>query len=97
MAEGFAWLQLGRIIGRMEGSHHQKAEECILNGIKILKELKIKPTLSIGFLFLGEFYAHAGRKEDSLKLLKQAEGLFQEMGMNYWLGRTKNILESLKM
>jgi class 3 adenylate cyclase/tetratricopeptide (TPR) repeat protein len=97
MAEGFAWLQLGRTIGRMEGSHRQKAEECILNGIKILKELKIKPTLSIGFLFLGELYAHAGRKEDSLKLLKQAEGLFQAMGINYWLSRTKNILESLKM
>jgi class 3 adenylate cyclase/ABC-type dipeptide/oligopeptide/nickel transport system ATPase component len=97
MAQGFAWLQLGRTIGRMEGSQLQKAEECILNGIKILKELKIKPNLSIGFLFLGELYAHAGRKENSLKLLKQAEGLFQAMGINYWLGRTKNILESLKI
>jgi hypothetical protein len=62
-----------------------------------LKELKIKSTLSTGFLFLGELYAHAGRKEESLKNLKQAEGLFQEMGINFWLDRTKKILETLKM
>jgi hypothetical protein len=94
--EGFALLQLGRVIGRMERSQLQKAEECIFTGMKILEELKIKPTLSIGFLFLGELYAHAGQKEKSLKNLMQAEGLFQEMGINYWLGRTKKTLEALK-
>jgi tetratricopeptide (TPR) repeat protein len=97
MAEGFAWLQLGRTIGRMEGSQLQKAEECILAGIKVLNELKIKSTLSIGFLFLGELYADAGKKEKALENLKQAEGLFQEMGMIYWLDRTKKIFETLKM
>jgi tetratricopeptide (TPR) repeat protein len=35
--EGFAWLQLGRTIGRMEGSQLQKAEECIFTGMKILE------------------------------------------------------------
>jgi hypothetical protein len=64
--------------------------------MKILEELKIKPTPSIGFLFLGELYAHAGQKEKSLKNLMQAEGLFQEMEINYWLGRTKKTLEALK-
>ena len=95
--EGFALLQLGRTIGRMEGSQLQKAEECIFTGMKIAKELKIKPHIAMGLLFLGELYAHAGRKEESLKNLKQAESLFQEMGINYWLGRTKKILETLKM
>jgi tetratricopeptide (TPR) repeat protein len=81
----------------MEGSQLQKAEECILAGIKVLNELKIKSTLSIGFLFLGELYADAGKKEKALENLKQAEGLFQEMGMIYWLDRTKKIFETLKM
>jgi len=97
MSEGFSWLQLGRAIGRMEGSRLQKAEEYIFTGMKIVKELKIKPHIAMGLLFLGELYAHAGRKEESLKNLKQAESLFQEMGINYWLGRTKKILETLKM
>ena len=95
--EGFSWLQLGRAIGRMEGSQFQKAEEYIFTGMKIVKELKIKPHIALGLLFLGELYAHAGRKEESLKNLKQAEGLYREMGINYWLDRTKKALETLKM
>ena len=95
--EGFALLQLGRTIGRMEGSQLQKAEECIFTGMKILEELKIKPGIAMGLLFLGELYAKAGRKEESLKNLKQAEVLYQAMGINYWLVRTKKILETLKM
>ena len=94
--EGFSCLQLGRVIGRMEGSQLQKAEECIFTGMKILENMKIKPSLSMGFLFLGELYAHAGLKEKSMNNLKQAEGLYQEMGMTYWLGRTKKVLETLK-
>jgi tetratricopeptide (TPR) repeat protein len=95
--EAFAWLQLGRAIGRVKGAQVQKAEECIFTGMKISDQLKIKPFLSEGLLYLGELYANAGRKEESLKNLKQAEGLFQEMGINYWLSRTKKIFETLKM
>jgi class 3 adenylate cyclase/tetratricopeptide (TPR) repeat protein len=95
--EGFALLQLGRTIGRMEGSPLQKAEECIFTGMKILKELKMKPTHSYGFLLLGELYADAGKKEKALENLKQAEVLYQAMGMIYWLDRTKKIFETLKM
>jgi class 3 adenylate cyclase/tetratricopeptide (TPR) repeat protein len=95
--EGVSWLQLGRTIGRMEGAQLQKAEECIFTGMKLLGELKMKPIHSFGFLFLGELYADAGKKEKALENLKKAEGLFQEMGMNYWLDRTKKILETLKM
>jgi hypothetical protein len=80
----------------MEGSQLQKAEECIFTGMKILEALKIKPNIAVGLLFLGELYANAGQKEKSLKNLMQAEGLFQEMEINYLLGRTKKALEALK-
>ena len=79
----------------MAGSQLHKAEECISAGMKIIKELKIKPALPIGFLFLGELYARAGRKEEAIKNLKQAEGLSQEMGIDYWLARTKKVLETI--
>jgi tetratricopeptide (TPR) repeat protein len=95
--EGFALLQLGRTIGRMEGSQLQKEEECIFTGMKILKELKMKPTHSYGFLLLGELYADAGKREKALENLKQAEVLYQAMGMIYWLDRTKKIFGTLKM
>jgi len=94
--EGFAWILLGRTNGKMEGAQLQKAEECIFTGMKILEELKVKILYSVGVFFLGEFYAHTGRREESLKNLTLAEGLFQEMGINYWLARTEIILANLK-
>jgi hypothetical protein len=33
-----------------------------------------------------------GRKEKALEELKKAEGMFQEMGMDFWLGRTREVL-----
>ena len=72
-----------------------KAEESILEGIKILEEIKSKPHYSSGYLYLGELYANTDRKEEALVNLKKAEGMFKEMEMDYWLARTKEVLERL--
>ena len=95
-AEGVAWIQLGRIAGRKGGSQLSKAEKHLLNGMKILDEMKIKPFYAGGYLFLGELWAEAGQKERAQESLKQAEELFQQMGMDYWLARTRNILGRLQ-
>ena len=52
----------------MEKSQIDKAEEYILQGMKILDELKIKTNLRFGYLFLGELYADAGKKKKPLKI-----------------------------
>jgi tetratricopeptide (TPR) repeat protein len=90
--EGMSWIQLGRIFGKMEGSQLHKAEEYILQGMKILEELETKPDYAQGHLKLGELYADAGQKEKALENLKRAEAMYQEMGMDYWLARTKKVL-----
>ena len=94
-AEGLSWVQLGRIVGKMEGSRIDEAEEYILRGLKILDDLETKPAYAVGCLTLGELYLDAGRKEKALENLKKAEAMFQEMGMDYWLGKTKKLLETL--
>jgi tetratricopeptide (TPR) repeat protein len=94
--EGLSWLCLGRITGEMEKSRIDKAEEYILKGTKILDELKIKPVYTLGYSFLGELYANAGQKEKALENLKKAEAMYQEMGMNHRLARTKKLLETLQ-
>ena len=43
-------------------------------------------------MFLGEVYAASGRQEEALEHLKEAETLFEKMGMNYWLGKTREVL-----
>ncbi len=95
--EGVSWLQLGRTIGKTDKSQIDKAEEYILNGLKILDELKLKPRYALGYLFLGELYADAGQKEKTVENLKKAEAMFQEMGMDYWLAQTKKQLQMIQV
>ena len=61
--------------------------------MKIADELKAKPFHAKGHLFLGELYADAGQKERAIESLNNAEPMFQEMGMQYWLDRTRTLLE----
>ena len=95
--EAQAWIFLGRTLGRTAVPQLHKAEECILQGMKIADELKAKPTYAQGHLFLGELYAHAGQKEEALENLKKAEAMLQQMGMVYWLARTKELLETVRV
>jgi tetratricopeptide (TPR) repeat protein len=88
-------IMLGRVLSKMGRSEGVKAERSMLKGIKILDELKLKPSSSLGYLFLGELYADIGQKEKALETLKEAEAAFQEMGMDYWLRRTQEVLDRL--
>ncbi|MBW1887977.1 MAG: hypothetical protein JRI52_06460, partial [Deltaproteobacteria bacterium] len=85
----------GRILGKDEASRAGEAEEYILQGIKICNELKIKPFSAQGYLFLGELYTETGQREKALENLKKAEEMFQEMGMDYWLTKTQEVLARL--
>ena len=90
--EGLALVGLGRVLGRKEPRELDKAEGCFIKGLKILSDQKMKPLYSQGRLFLGEFFLDRGKKEKALENLKEAEVTFQEMGMDYWLNRTKEVL-----
>jgi tetratricopeptide (TPR) repeat protein len=93
--EGFVWILLGRISGKEAKPKAKKGEESILQGIKILDELKLKALYAPGYHYLGELYADTGQKDKALETLKTAEKLFQEMGMDYWLGRTQKVMGRL--
>jgi tetratricopeptide (TPR) repeat protein len=95
--EANAWIFLGRILGRTKTPQIHKAEEYILQGMKMADELKAKPFYAQGHLFLGELYANAGQKEKAIENLRKAETMFQEMGMDYWLARTKKLLEVVRI
>jgi len=95
-AEGMSLTLLGRILGKADVSQSSKAEEHILEGIRILDELRLRPFCSMGDLFLGELYADAGQREKALDYLRKAQGMFQKMGMEYWLRRTQSVLERLE-
>jgi tetratricopeptide (TPR) repeat protein len=90
-----AWIILGRVLGRTDASDIRKAEECILQGLNLAEEMKTRPFLAQGYLFLGELHAHGGQKDKALENLTKAETMFQEMGMDYWLAETRRVSAGL--
>jgi class 3 adenylate cyclase/tetratricopeptide (TPR) repeat protein len=96
--EGAALIVLGSIIGKMESSGINEARRRMLQGIELLKELKVKAFHSMGYLYMGELFADAGMKKEALEYLKKAEVMYLEMNVtpkSYWLGRTQKALAKL--
>jgi len=93
--EGNARIHLGRALWKKDPSQTDKAEEHIRQGIKILKDLKLRPEFARGYLYLGELYADAGKKEKAFETLKKAETMFIDMETDYWLKRTQEVLAGL--
>lgn len=90
--EGLALVGLGRVYSKKENREIEKAEECFSQGVAILQDQELKPLYANGRMFQGEFYLDNGWKEKATENLKEAEALFQEMGIDYWLDRTKALL-----
>jgi len=95
LVEAWSWFLLRTILGKTEPLEMNRAEECILKGVEISDELKLRSYSSQGYLFLGELFADTGQKEKAKDNLKKAEGMFREMGMDYWLGKAQDVLAAL--
>ncbi|GAJ23573.1 unnamed protein product, partial [marine sediment metagenome] len=63
-------------LGKADLSQGGKAEEYILQGIKIFDELELKAWSPTAYLFLGELYTDMGQREKALETLKKAEAAF---------------------
>jgi tetratricopeptide (TPR) repeat protein len=93
--EGYSCIWLGRILASAKMANVEKVKDYLYQGIKVLDDLKLRPFSAQGYLFLGELYADNHQIEKALENVRRAEGMFQEMGMDYWLGKTRDILERL--
>jgi len=87
--EGTSRIYLGITMTHNDESKIETAEESILEGIKILDDRKIKPWSSIGYYNLGMFHADCGKMGPARIHLNNAENMFREMGMDYWLALTR--------
>jgi hypothetical protein len=93
--EACSRVWLGKISGKMGRSKSERAKQDIVEGTRILDELRIKPFSAQGYLFLGELYADTDQREKALEHLGKAQSMFQEMGMDYWLAKTQEVLGRL--
>jgi tetratricopeptide (TPR) repeat protein len=92
---GLSRLSLGVAIALKDPTQIESAEQTILQGIGLLEELGLPPFFGTGYMFLGEVYAASGRHKEAREQLKKAEALFEKMGMDFWLGRTREGLAKL--
>ena len=93
--EANALITLGRVVAVTNRMKFEEARELILQGIKLLQSLGHKPQHATGLFRLGELYADAGRKEEAMENLQKAEKMCQAMEMDYWLGKTQELLAGL--
>ena len=93
--QGMSRIGLGRVLAKTDPGQIEAAEGHIQQGIGLLEELGVQPYSGIGYLWLGEVKAESGRKEEALMNQKKAEAMFQEMGMDYWLGKAREALGRL--
>jgi tetratricopeptide (TPR) repeat protein len=94
--EAISRIWLGRILAKKKEFAFEMAEESIFHGIQICEELKYRPSVAEGHLYLGELYIGRGQGEKAREHLKRAEGMFQDMGMDYWLTQVKTALRELE-
>jgi class 3 adenylate cyclase/tetratricopeptide (TPR) repeat protein len=87
--EGLAKIVLGRVAAKKRKSRLEEAEQYVLDGIRILQDQGLKPSMSLGYLNLGELYLDVGQTEKALQPLRKAEAMFQGMGMDYWLEKAQ--------
>jgi class 3 adenylate cyclase/tetratricopeptide (TPR) repeat protein len=92
---GKSLIWLGRMTGKADSQKENEAVETIQKGMEILNALETRPDVSIAHLFLGELYGDVGRVDKASGPLKEAAEMFEEMGMDYWLKKTRAILEKL--
>ena len=95
--EGRAGTWLGRVLGKADVSQAAVAEERILQGIRLLEQMQIKPWQAEGHLLAGELYADTGQEQKALTSLMKAQGMFQEMEMTHWLSRSQRALDRLQV
>lgn len=95
--EGRAGAWLGRVLGKADVYQAAVAEERILQGIRLLEQLQIKPWQAEGHLLAGELYADTGQEQKALASLMKAQGMFQEMEMTHWLSRSQRALDRLQV
>ncbi|HME45218.1 MAG TPA: adenylate/guanylate cyclase domain-containing protein [Syntrophorhabdales bacterium] len=86
---------LGRILGSRDTTQLREAEDHVLQGIHLLDDLKVKPQVGIAHLCLADVYAHANEAQKALQSLKIAEVIFEEIGAEYWLAKTRGFLKML--
>jgi tetratricopeptide (TPR) repeat protein len=83
---------LGEIISYLEPSDAQKAEQAILESIRILRGIRTKPELARSYASYAKLLKAKGENEKAKESLAQAIDMFQQMGMKWDMAQAEQAL-----
>jgi len=92
---GKSLIWLGRVTALADLHKQSEAIELIQRGLKILIDLETKPDVAVAHLFMGELFWNLGHSDQASSNLNEAAAMFEDMGMESWLARTRGILNNL--
>ena len=81
----------GLLLAKLDSAQFDEAENLMLDGVKTLEKLAVKPDIARAYSSLGDLYTTIGKKEEAIKYLLDAETLFREMKMDFCLGQMLEI------
>jgi tetratricopeptide (TPR) repeat protein len=95
--EGLSLMLFGAILGMSDASQYDAARQHISQGMAILDELKARPSHTMGYFYLGMLCVVNGRTDEAVTHLQKARDEYRDMGMDYWLRRTQEVLENIQV
>ncbi|MBI3107752.1 MAG: AAA family ATPase [Candidatus Rokubacteria bacterium] len=91
--EALALHVLGEATAAAAPAEPEAAADQLRRAAALAERLGMRPLLARCRLSLGELWARAGRRGEALSELTGAAGLFESMGMTFWLGRARAELD----
>jgi tetratricopeptide (TPR) repeat protein len=93
--EALSLYTFGIILSKINPEQISQADDMVLKGIEIAKELDLKLYLALGYSYLGECFANSDQKDKAIENLETAVKMFHGMGIGYYLARTYSIYADL--
>ena len=93
--EGQALMLLGWNPTRFDSLESRQMEILLQESLSIFTDLGTRPHCALAHLHLGQAYTENGQTEKAREHLRTAAGMFQEMGMGYWLKMSQDAQEGL--
>jgi len=93
----FAKRTFAEILSCLEPSDFHKADQAILEAIRIQQEIGVKPELARSYVSYTQLLIEKGEEEKALEYLGKAIGMFQKMGMVWDLDQAEQLHRKLRV
>ena len=93
----FANRTFAEILSRLEPSDPERADQVILDAIRIQQEIDAKPEIARSYVSYAHLLTGRGEKEKAKEHLAKAIGMFQQMGMTWDLAQADQLHRNLRI